>query len=236
MVFFPFLLIFFIEFYPSESLRVKLWKLVLGNYWTFWHLAWMDFLRNANKIERFPMMNFAKGGCKRQPKHESQLLLISIGSGCISTETVHFLPHLQMFSSPTTYQTQFGYYSIGSKMHSSRDAAILNWSGSCIMYDGVNKSEESINCLWLASRFKEPIFGGLCLTPWKAGELGIDEGWWSKANEVKAEGTMKLLMVGGKLENGSTCMSSISSWGWISNLKGRDLVLNERWRTFFFGL
>ena len=121
-------------------------------------------------------------------------------------------------------------------MHSSRDAAILNWSGSCIMYDGVNKSEESINCLWLASRFKEPIFGGLCLTPWKAGELGIDEGWWSKANEVKAEGTMKLLMVGGKLENGSTCMSSISSWGWISNLKGRDLVLNERWRTFFWPL
>ena len=83
----------------------------------------MDFLRNANKIERFPMMNFAKGGCKRQLKHERQLLLISIGS---STETVHFLPHLQVFSSPTTYQTQFGYYSIGSKMHSSRDAAILN--------------------------------------------------------------------------------------------------------------
>ena len=51
-------------FYPSESLRVKLWKLVLGNYWTFWHLAWMDFLRNANKIERFPMMNFAKGDVK----------------------------------------------------------------------------------------------------------------------------------------------------------------------------
>ena len=81
-------------------------KVSLGNYWTFWHLTWMDFLRNANKIERFPMMNFAKGGCKRQPKHESKLLLISIGS---STETVHFLPHLQMFSSPTTYQTQFGY-------------------------------------------------------------------------------------------------------------------------------
>ena len=78
-------------FYPSESLRVKLWKLVLGNYWTFWHLAWMDFLRNANKIERFPMMNFAKGGCKRQPKYESQLLHISIGS-CV--ETVHFWPHL----------------------------------------------------------------------------------------------------------------------------------------------
>ena len=87
--------------------------------------------------------------------------------------------------------------------------------------------------LWLDSRFKELILESLCFLvrlPWK-GEFGIDEGWWSKEEapkDVNAEGTIKLLMVGGKLEKGSTSSSSAIS-ELLPSAKSLIWNLHETW-------